>query len=189
MSADKESLILYITDERLRPELTILLDELNQPNREYREPYGLPDLIHLSPAPLRRQLGASLEDLANLHRSWVADVEISSTTNENASLFIVADEATLADAPSRSVQIVHMSPDNPTELETIRSSVNRAVGVYTAIDGGQQGWGDFMYSAQSHGGRLSPFEEDIEDGPAASVDQPPGEIKTMKLPVLQRPTE
>jgi len=189
MSSETEYLILYITHQSLRPELPALLDELNQPNREFTAPYGLSDIIHPSSAPLQDQIGGRLENLIELHRTWATNNGVNPTTNENASLFLVADEGSLSTASSRSVQIVHFSPNNPSEFQTLRSPIDQAVGVYTTIDGGQQGWEEFVRSAQNHGGILPPIDDEDEADDSAPGQPTIAPVKTMLLPVKPRPTE
>ncbi|KIJ45265.1 hypothetical protein M422DRAFT_779163 [Sphaerobolus stellatus SS14] len=186
MGTTSESVLLYITDERLHSELLGLIDELNQPNREYTAPYGLSDIIQRSPAPLQTQIGSTLEQIITLHHAWAMDEGISPKTNENASLFLVADEESLAAARPRIVKIVHLSLSYPNQYEILRSPINQAIGAYTTIDGGQHGWEEFMQSAQKNDGMLPSLTRSEENAPPAPADQTAKPINRTVLSVKLR---
>ncbi|KAL0569032.1 hypothetical protein V5O48_012940 [Marasmius crinis-equi] len=152
MPATKDSVLLYTTHEPLVSEIPRLVDQLNQPNRQFTQPYNLPDVIQPAPFVREDQVGASLENLVEKHREWIAQNKLDLNTAPNASLFIVADENTLAE---QIVQVVYLGAeveDNGKGYDSLRSPISAAVQVFTTIDGGQHGWDEFIYQAQSNGG-------------------------------------
>uniref|UniRef100_A0A0W0F3Q1 Uncharacterized protein n=1 Tax=Moniliophthora roreri TaxID=221103 RepID=A0A0W0F3Q1_MONRR len=108
MTATKDSVLLYTTHRALLPEVPSLVDQLNQPNRQFTQPYNLPDVIQPAPFPNEDQIGASLDILNEKHHSWIAQNDLDVNMAPNASLFIVADKDTL---DNRTVQVVYLGSD------------------------------------------------------------------------------
>jgi hypothetical protein len=145
-----DSVLLYRRVPLSPEEASILIDELNQPNRQFTHPYNLPDIVELSPAPEHEQVGRPVDELVNLHKQWVASNGIDAQTQLNASIFFVVDEET---SQGRTVQVVNTLDVEGERVgdenyQSVRAPVAQAILAYTILDGGQQGW-DFILEVAS----------------------------------------
>ncbi|KAJ5604442.1 hypothetical protein N7510_009596 [Penicillium lagena] len=151
----QNSVLLYVTVDRPAIEISHLVDALNEPNRQFTAVYNLPDVIEVAPHAHQMIIGAPVSSLVALQLDWAEEHHISSVTNHNVSLFIVADELSLPTVLPRTVQVVYLvenSDSTETRFESLRTLVPDAIKVFTTIDGGQQGWDEFMDLARSNGG-------------------------------------
>ncbi|KAK7032261.1 hypothetical protein VNI00_013220 [Paramarasmius palmivorus] len=167
MSATKDSVLLYTIHE------------------QFTQPYNLPDVIQAAPFAKEDQVNATLDKLVEKHREWIAQNNLDINTAPNASFFIVADENTLSE---RIVQVVYLGPElegNEKGYDVLRSPISAAVQVYTTIDGGQQGWEEFVFEAQSNGG-IIPSSGPEEPAEASQASATGGSDARMQLPTKPR---
>ncbi|THV02710.1 hypothetical protein K435DRAFT_775352 [Dendrothele bispora CBS 962.96] len=185
MTPTRNSVLLYATHKEILPEFPSLVDQLNQPNRQFTQPYNLPDVIQPALPVTEDQVDASLDNLVEKHRGWVAENDLNVNTAPNASLFIVADEDTI---PTGTVQVVYIGSEvagNEKGYDVLRSPISTAVQIFTMIDGGQQGWNEFVFEAQSNGGIIPSCGTDAAvAAPQASASS--GEGSQKQLPTKPR---
>ena len=160
-----ESILVYTTHPISKSDQTNLLELLNRPNRQFTEPYNLPDLLELATSP--HQIGKSVDQLIEIHKQWVSANDIDVNTTLGASIFLIADDKAIPGATPPTVLVVNTleaegSKTDDELYQSFRVPISSAAGMLTAIDGGQSGW-EGIYDVQRHGGVLPcPDDESVE---------------------------
>ncbi|THU93884.1 hypothetical protein K435DRAFT_902475, partial [Dendrothele bispora CBS 962.96] len=68
---------------------SLIVDQLNQPNRRFTQLYNLPDVIQPVPPVIEDQVDASLDNLVELHRGWVVENDLNVNTAPIPEYFII----------------------------------------------------------------------------------------------------
>ncbi|KAF8658421.1 hypothetical protein AX16_001972 [Volvariella volvacea WC 439] len=145
MSSPVNSFLVYNTLPLTPEEKSTLLRDLNRPPSHLNQPFRLPEEEH-------NTVGRSLEEVAQLHRSWRQRRGVAAGTT-NARLIIAADEGLAPASHPRTVLIVNVEErDDDGSLQNIRVLASNALNVVTSIDAREHDWNEFWNVGKLNGG-------------------------------------